>query len=47
MVNSFARDVPMAEIYRGVLPFLAADVVRVALLIAFPALSLWLVRILT
>ena len=47
VVNSFARDVPMAEIYRGVLPFLAADVVRVALLIAFPALSLWLVRILT
>jgi TRAP-type C4-dicarboxylate transport system permease large subunit len=47
VVNSFAKDVPMAETYRGVLPFLAADVVRVSLLIAFPALSLWLVRILT
>lgn len=47
VVNSFARDVPMAETYRGALPFLAADVVRVALLIAFPPLSLWLVGVLT
>ena len=45
VVNSFARDVPMGETYRGVMPFLAADVVRVALLIAFPPLSLWLVRV--
>jgi tripartite ATP-independent transporter DctM subunit len=47
VVNSFARDVPMAETYRGVVPFLAADVVRVALLIAFPPISLWLVGVLT
>lgn len=47
VVNSFARDVPMAETYRGVLPFLLADLVRVILLIAFPGLSLWLVKILT
>jgi TRAP-type C4-dicarboxylate transport system permease large subunit len=47
VVNSFARDVPMAETYRGVMPFLAADVVRVALLIAFPSISLWLVGVLT
>jgi tripartite ATP-independent transporter DctM subunit len=46
VVNSFARDVPMAETYRGVLPFLAADAVRIALLVAFPALSLWLVGVL-
>jgi C4-dicarboxylate transporter DctM subunit len=45
VVNSLARDVPMAETYRGVLPFLASDVVRITLLIAFPALSLWLVRL--
>jgi hypothetical protein len=30
-----------------VVPFLAADVVRVALLIAFPPISLWLVGVLT
>jgi tripartite ATP-independent transporter DctM subunit len=45
VVNSLARDVPMAETYRGVLPFLAADALRLTLLIAFPALSLWAVRL--
>jgi len=47
VVNSFARDVPMNETYRGVLPFLAADAVRITLVFAFPMLSLWLVRLLT
>jgi len=45
VVNSYARDVPMAETYRGVLPFLAADAVRVTLVLLFPALSLWLARL--
>jgi C4-dicarboxylate transporter, DctM subunit len=44
VVNRMARDVPIAESYRGVLPFLAADVLRLLLLLAFPGLSLWLVR---
>ena len=47
VVHSFARDVPMSETYRGVVPYLAADAVRIALVFAFPALSLWLVGILT
>jgi C4-dicarboxylate transporter, DctM subunit len=46
VVNSYARDVPMTETYRGVLPFLAADALRVTLLILFPPLSLWLARVL-
>jgi TRAP-type C4-dicarboxylate transport system permease large subunit len=46
-VNSLARDVPMAETYKGVFVFLAADVVRIALLLAFPLLSLWLVRVIS
>jgi tripartite ATP-independent transporter DctM subunit len=46
VVNSMARDVPMAETYRGVLPFLASDAVRVAVLLAFPALTLGAVRLL-
>jgi C4-dicarboxylate transporter DctM subunit len=46
VVNSLARDVPMAETYRGVLPFLASDAVRITLLITSPALSLWAVRVL-
>ena len=45
VVNGLAPDVPMSETYKGVALFLAADVVRVALLLAFPMLSLWLVRL--
>jgi TRAP-type C4-dicarboxylate transport system permease large subunit len=47
VVHSFARDVPMSETYRGVVPYLAADAVRITLVFVFPALSLWLVGILT
>jgi tripartite ATP-independent transporter DctM subunit len=35
-------DIPATKIYRGTLPFLAADFVLVGLLITFPALALWL-----
>ena len=44
IINSLAKDVPMGETFKGVLPFLASDVVRVVLLIMFPSLSLWLVH---
>lgn len=44
VVNSMARDVPMAETYRGVMPFLAWDALRMLLLLAFPLVSLGLVR---
>jgi tripartite ATP-independent transporter DctM subunit len=44
VVSAIARDVPMAATYRGVLPFIAADLVRLAVLVAFPAISLALVR---
>jgi TRAP-type C4-dicarboxylate transport system permease large subunit len=46
VVNNLARDTPMAETYRGVLPFLAWDALRVLLLLLFPALSLGLVSLL-
>jgi C4-dicarboxylate transporter DctM subunit len=39
-------DIPAARIYRGTLPFLAADFVLVGLLIAFPSLALWLPSVL-
>ncbi|MEK8051104.1 TRAP transporter large permease [Ideonella sp. DXS22W] len=47
VMNGLARDVPMAETYRGVVPFLITDAVRLALLILFPALALTLVHRLT
>jgi tripartite ATP-independent transporter DctM subunit len=39
-------DIPASKIYRGTLPFLVADFVLVALLVAFPALALWLPAVL-
>ena len=47
VVSAIAREVPIAQIYRGVLPFIAADIVRLAICVAFPGLSLVLVRWLT
>ena len=46
VVNNLARDVPMAETYKGVFPFLVWDALRVLLLLAFPVLSLGLVQLL-
>jgi tripartite ATP-independent transporter DctM subunit len=39
-------DIPIADIYLGTLPFLAADFVLVALLVAFPGIALWMPRVL-
>jgi len=44
VVNSMAKDVPIAESYRGVMPFLISDTLRTLLLLFFPAVSLWLVK---
>ena len=37
-----ARDIPLTRIFRGTGPFVMADIVHVALLLAVPALILWL-----
>ena len=44
VVNSMAKDVPIAESYRGVMPFLMSDVIRSLLLLFFPGICLWLVK---
>jgi len=44
VVNNLAREVPMSETYKGVFPFLAWDVLRLLLLLFFPGVCLWLVR---
>ena len=36
------RTLEIGTVYRGIVPFLLADIVRVAILVAFPALALWL-----
>ncbi len=44
VVNGLAKDVPIAESFRGVVPFLVSDVLRTLLLFFLPQLSLWLVK---
>jgi tripartite ATP-independent transporter DctM subunit len=43
VINALARDVPITATWRGVLPFVAADIVRIGLLLALPPLALALV----
>ncbi|MEO1025966.1 MAG: TRAP transporter large permease [Pseudomonadota bacterium] len=43
IINSMAKDTPISETYRGALPFVVTDIIRVVILAAFPAITLWLV----
>lgn len=47
VISALARDVPMIETFKGVLPFFMAEVVRVLILLSFPALTLWLPHVLS
>jgi TRAP-type C4-dicarboxylate transport system permease large subunit len=42
VMNALLPHVPTRVLFRGVLPFMVADIVRLAILIAFPTISLWL-----
>lgn len=42
VLHGVAPDIPLRVIFRGILPFLAADIVRLVILVTFPALVLWL-----
>ena len=42
VINSIARDITLGRIYKGTMPFIAVDIVRLVILCAFPAISLWL-----
>ena len=46
VVNSLAKDVPMNETYKGVMPFLVSDVIRTVLLLFFPGICLALIKVL-
>jgi tripartite ATP-independent transporter DctM subunit len=43
IINSMARDVPIGQTYRGAMPFVLTDMIRVVILTAFPAVTLSLV----
>ena len=42
VLKTLLPQVSTGTVFRGVMPFIVADVVRLAILIAFPAISLWL-----
>lgn len=42
LLNVMYRDVRITTIYRGIVPFLVADLLRLTILVLFPALTLWL-----
>ncbi|WP_439588894.1 TRAP transporter large permease [Hydrogenophaga sp.] len=42
VINSLLKEVKLNHIFQGVWPFVMADIVRLGILIAFPAISLWL-----
>jgi len=44
IINRLAKDVPLVETFKGVMPFLASDFIRIALLLFFPIISLYLVH---
>ena len=45
IINSMAKDIPMAKTYQGVFPFVMSDLIRVVILVVFPQITLWLVRV--
>jgi C4-dicarboxylate transporter DctM subunit len=42
VIKSVVKDVSFATIFKGVIPFVLTDLVRLVILIAFPILALWL-----
>lgn len=46
IISSLAKDVPISETFKGVMPFFGVEIIRVALLLFLPGLVLWLPGIL-
>ena len=44
IINRLAKDVPLTETFKGVIPFLLSDFLRITLLVFFPIISLYLVH---
>lgn len=43
VLKAVLPDVPVLRIFKGLMPFVAVDIVRLGLPVAFPAILLWLV----
>jgi TRAP-type C4-dicarboxylate transport system permease large subunit len=42
VIKSVVKDGSFATIFKGVIPFVATDLIRLVILIAFPLLATWL-----
>jgi len=42
VINSLADGVPLGDSFRGIVPFLLSDFVRIGIILAVPATCLWL-----
>ena len=45
VIQAMAKDIPLGTIFRGIIPFLVADFLHLGLIIAVPALTLWLPQV--
>ena len=45
VIQSMAPDIPMKDTYRGVMPFVLSDLLRVVVLVAFPSITLFVLRL--
>ncbi len=42
VIKGITKDIPLETIFRGVTPFIIAQIVLIAILVAFPSIALWL-----
>ena len=42
VIKSVVKDVSFTTIFKGVIPFVITDIIRLVILIAFPVIALWL-----
>lgn len=47
VISAMAKDTPMIDTFKGVAPFFGAELLRVAVLLLFPTITLWLPRLLS
>ncbi|MBT5570797.1 MAG: TRAP transporter large permease subunit [Alphaproteobacteria bacterium] len=45
VIKPMMPDVPLGKIFKGILPFFRADIVRLLLVVFLPGLALWLPRV--
>ena len=45
VINAMSKKVPIGQTFRGALPFVLSDIVRIGVLVAFPGITMFLVRL--